>query len=99
MKKENLINQFIIDTTIIHPLEKIISEFDNKNIRDCDIDWLNKQLDKFTELAAKSLFLDFETISTSNDNTILTDFWRKKYYYYFTTLLNFFKTFNDETKD
>lgn len=96
LKNESLINSFIIDTVLIEPIEKILSDFENQNFIDCDINWLNKQLEKFTSIACKLLQRDEIFLSQDNEYKILNPYLTNKYTNYFNILLNYFKTLKNE---
>ena len=96
MKNESLINDFIIDTVLIEPIEKIIYNFENQNFRDCDIDWLNQQLEKFTSVTCKLLQRDEIFLNQINGYKTLNPFLIEKYTNYFNILLNYFKTLKHE---
>ena len=80
---------FIFEMTIISPLNDIVSKLENREFRDCDIDWLNKKLIKYTDLAlevlGKKINLDKAIDGIMNDNN------REVFLRYFNTLLKFFK--------
>lgn len=72
MKTTNnlIIDQFIIETTLVNPLEKIVNQLKNHEFRDCDIKWLDSKLEKFTELACETLGINVIMPINENDKTI-----------------------------
>ena len=84
------IDQFIIEMTLVSPIEKIISQLQSKDFRDCDIKWLDAKLDAFTDLACKTLGINFLIVREAF--TMLNDYVIGKYLNYFNTLLAYFKT-------
>ncbi len=97
MKATNntVIDQFIIETTLINPIEKIILQLKNGEFRDCDIKWLDSKLEKFIEIAAKTLGINviMPTKLDSETFIILNNYALKYYKDKFNTLLNYFKSF------
>lgn len=53
MKATNnqVIDQFIIEASLIDPISKIVNQLNNGEFRDCDIKWLDAKLEKFTKFA------------------------------------------------
>ena len=89
------INQFIIETTLINPIEKIILQLKNGEFRDCDIKWLDIKLEKFIEFAAKTLGINAVMPNSLQPETfvILNNYALEYYKNKFNTLFNYFKTF------
>lgn len=90
---QNTINDFIINTSVIEPIEKIISDLENGNFRDCDIDYLNKKLHTFTQIAAKTLGINFEYQEIVNNDNNLNPYKKDRFLTNFKKLLDYFKTF------
>jgi hypothetical protein len=86
------IDQFIIEVALIEPIEKIINLLDNRELRDCDIKWLDKKLENFIEFAAKTLGITAIMPSQRERFTVLNNYVRNQYKKKFCTLLNYFKT-------
>lgn len=87
----NTLQQFIIETSIIDPISKIIDQLKTSDFRDCDIKWLDNKLDAFTKLACDTL--GFDIILPDHDNgKTLNDYTRAQYLCRFSTLLAYFKT-------
>jgi hypothetical protein len=86
------INNFIFETVVISPITDIIVKLNQKEFRDCDIDWLNGKLKSFTDLALQTLGKQIDVGDavggTMNDHN------RNRFISYFTTILNYFKSFN-----
>ena len=85
------IQNFIIETSLVNPIEKIIVQLENKEFRDCDIKWLDNKLYKFTNFAAETLNIKFPEVFQSNIatfNSFTTEYYLKN----FNTLLNYFKS-------
>ena len=97
MKATNnlVIDKFIIENSLITPIEKIISQLKNGEFRDCDIKWLDSKLENFTVFAAKTLKIN--AIKKSNLHpetfTFLNDYALIYYKDKFNVLLNYFKSF------
>lgn len=93
MKATNndLINYFIIDTTLVKPVEKIIMQLNNREFRDSDIKWLDAKLVNFTDFACKTLGINI-IFPNDEKNKTLNNFVLTQYTNRFTTLLNYFKT-------
>lgn len=88
------IDQFIIEVSLINPIEKIISQLKNGEFRDCDLKWLNAKLDAFVDLTAKTLGINgvitqSESVKPAYMNGYAVDYYSK----YFKQLLDYFKTF------
>ena len=88
------IDQFIIEVSLIAPIEKIISQLENGEFRDCDIKWLDAKLENFIGFAAKTLGINAITPSSLHSETFvfLNNFSLVYYKEKFTTLLNYFKS-------
>jgi len=97
MKATNnsVIDQFIIETSLINPIEKIISQLKNGEFRDCDIKWLDSRLENFISFAAKTLGISGILPSElhSEKFVILNNYALVYYKDKFNTLLNYFKRF------
>ena len=89
------IDQFIIETSLINPIEKIISQLKNGEFRDCDIKWLDSKLENFISFAAKTLGISGILPSElhSEKFVILNNYALVYYKDKFNTLLNYFKSF------
>ena len=87
------IDQFIIEASLITPIEKIISKLKNGEFRDCDIKWLDAKLEHFIVFASKTLGINAITPSALHSDTfvILNEYALVYYKEKFTTLLNYFK--------
>lgn len=88
------IDQFIIEVSLIDPINKILNQLKNGEFRDCDILWLDKKLEGFVEFAAKTLNINgampqIESIKPAYMNSYAIEYYSK----YFNHLLNYFKTF------
>jgi len=96
MKATNntVIDNFILETTLINPIEKIILQLKNGEFRDCDIKWLNAKLQKFIDFAAKTLDINVIIHGKLHSDTfiILNNYALGHYENRFNTLLNYFKT-------
>lgn len=97
---EGRLEDLLFDSMVINPIKNIIETLNNGGYRNCDIVWLDNNLEKFTKLACQTLgenvitpldekihFENNEKFVTLNEQT------QQKYLGYFTTLLNYFKTF------
>ncbi len=88
------VEQFIIETTLINPVSKIIQQLKTGQFRDCDIKWLDKKLEAFVEFAAKTLHVNGvmpqrESIKPAHMNDYAVQYYLK----YFNQLLEYFKSF------
>lgn len=93
MKENNeILNQFIIDTVLVNPVNEIVTKLQERSFRDCDIKWLDGKLEKFTSFTAETLGLKLDPVSRSESFTHFNDVVTDKYIFYFTTLLNYFKS-------
>jgi hypothetical protein len=87
-------NEFIISITLISPLEDIISKLNKFEFRDCDIKWLDKKLEKFTEFAAKTFGINTVMAQTESVKPTYMNGYAYQYYLnYFTKLLTYFRSF------
>lgn len=92
--KNEQINQFIIEMTLISPIEKIIDKLNNGEFRDCDIKWLDSKLESFVEFAGKTLGVNCVMPQSENikpayaNNSYGFNYYKK----YFNQLLDYFKT-------
>jgi hypothetical protein len=89
-----VINQFIIEASLINPVSKIINQLNNGEFRDCDIKWLDNKLENFTKFACETLGISVLTPSGigSEKYTLLNDYVKNKYIKHFNTLLDYFKS-------
>ncbi len=88
-----IVDSFIIEVTLIEPIESIIVKLKSGNFRDCDIEWLDVKLFNFTSLAAKTLGINIPVQPPTDKATTLNDYVKNKYIGYFTVLLSYFKSF------
>jgi hypothetical protein len=94
--ENDVVNKFIIDVTLIDPINKIIDGLKNGEYRNIDINYLDKKLEHFTEVACKMLNIDFPDTVLENDRSgvILNDYIKNQYIERFTTLLLYFEGIN-----
>lgn len=96
MKSTNtpVIDQFIIEVSLVEPVSKIIDQLKNGEFRDCDIKWLDAKLEKFTEFACKTLGINAIMPSQveSEKATTLNNYVVTQYLTRFNTLLQYFKS-------
>jgi len=88
-----VINTFIIETTLIDPINDIITKLENKEFRDCDIKWLNDRLYKFTAFAAETLGKKFGEVDLVGNDGNLNEYKIERFLKSFRTILNYFKSF------
>lgn len=88
------INTFIIESVLIQPIEKILNMIKNKEIRDCDIKWLDGKMKQFIVFAGETLNIKAPVMSETEVFTIYNPYVQNYYTERFTTLLNYFKSFN-----
>lgn len=89
------IDAFIIQESLISPVEKIIKKLKDNEMRDCDINWLDIELEKYTKFACKTMNISIIVPSQIgiHRNGILNHFLVDEYVDRFNTLLRYFKTF------
>ena len=83
---------------MIDPIEKIISQLNAREFRDCDISWLDNKLENYIELGAKTLGFNGLILPSqvgADKFLHLNEYTLSKYVERFTALLKYFKTFND----
>jgi len=96
MKNQDIINDLYIQVAIISPVEKIIIMLESGNIRDCDIKWLDSQLEKYMIFAAKTLGLNNQIVPSqvlSEKYKVMNEFVTSHYLEKFKALLSYFKSF------
>ncbi len=81
--------QFIIETVLINPINDILLKFKNEEFRDCDIKWLNDRLHKFTSFAAETLGKKFPEIELVSNDGSLNDYKIIRFKEAFTILQNY----------
>lgn len=86
------IDNFIIEMTLIAPIEKIINQLNNGEFRDCDIKWLDKKLGNFMLFACETFGMKNMTVPAS-EYSILNPYTVGKYKEWFGGLLEYFKSF------
>lgn len=94
MTTQNATNsQFIIEVSLISPIEKIISQLNNLEFRDCDVKWLDNKLDGFVNFAAKTLGIRGLTPHNEGVKPLYMNSYAYDYYSrYFSQLLDYFKS-------
>lgn len=65
-----VIDQFIIEASIIDPISKIVIQLNNGEFRDCDIKWLDAKLERFTKFACETLGISGMMPSDENNNVV-----------------------------
>lgn len=83
------LNNFIYDELILSPLTDIVTNLENKEYSDCDVDWLNKELNKYVGFALEVLSKKIN-LGTAIGG-IMNDYNRNRFLKYFKTLLRFFE--------
>ena len=92
--KNDQINQFIINTVLVNPIEKILSKLKAKEYRDCDIKWLDAKLSNFILFAAQTLNINCVIADLDKNKFSLMNEYAYNYYTdKFTKLLAYFKSF------
>ena len=94
MLKEDVVNQFIIEISLLKPVKKIIEDLEAGNFRDCDINWLDNKLENFIEftgstLNIKGVMSQRESVKPKYINSYAVEYYLK----YFKQLLDYFKSF------
>ena len=94
MENQDTVNQFIINATLVDPIQKIIAQLNNGEFRDCDIKWLDNKMDKFVDFAAKTFGIHGimpqpESVKPAYMNEYAVNYYSN----YFTKLLEYFKSF------
>lgn len=87
-----ILQQFIIETVLINPVNDIISKLEKREFRDCDIKWLNDKLYNFTNFAAKTLGIKFGKVNLVNNDGVLNEYKINEFLKAFRTLLGYFKS-------
>ena len=86
-------DQFIIEMTLVDPINKIVKALESRNYRDCDVKWLDSKLASFIDLAAKTLHINgVMTPSESIRPSLMNEYAYEYYLKYFAGLLTYFKT-------
>ena len=85
-----IVDKFILEVYLIDPLQKIINGLNNREFRDCDINWLDKKLAGFVEFACETLSLKIVLPDTINGK-VMNDYTHSQYLTRFNTLLDYFK--------
>jgi hypothetical protein len=90
---KEVMEKFIIEMTLISPIENILLKLKSKNFRDCDIKWLDEKLEGFIKFAGQTLKLNINTPSQifSAKNTVLNEYVTNQYINRFEILLKYFK--------
>jgi hypothetical protein len=88
-QRETLKQRVMIELLLIQPIEKIIAGLEAREYGNNDIDYIEKKLGDFMDIAAKSLNV---TGRVSHESfTVLNGYARSKYIEYFSKLLMFFR--------
>jgi len=91
--QSEVINNFIIETVLISPIEKILSQLNNNEFRDCDIKWLDVKLKNFIDFAAETLYLQTPSLPEREEFKTFNAYVKNHYTEKFQILLNYFKSF------
>jgi hypothetical protein len=87
-QREDLKQRVMIELLLIHPIEKIIAGLESREYGNGDIDYIEKKLGDFMDIAAKALNV---TGRVSHESfTVMNEYARAKYIEYFSKLLMFF---------
>lgn len=93
--QDEVINQFIINVSLVNPIQEIIGKLNVGDYRDCDIKWLDVKLEGYIKFAAETFGI--KGIVPSELGASKFPYFNscsKKYYLkHFTTLLDYFKKF------
>jgi hypothetical protein len=88
-QREELKQRVMIELLLIQPIEKIIAGLEAKEYGNNDIDYIEKKLGDFIDIAAKALNV---TGRVSHESfTVMNEYARAKYIEYFSKLLMFFR--------
>lgn len=89
-----ILKQFIVEVSLIDPINKIVKNLKGGNYGDCDIKWLDAKLEGFIKFAGESLgvYALMPSQVFIEPFTILNDHNTKHYLTKFETLVNYFKT-------
>jgi len=91
MTQNEVIQKFIIETTLINPIEKIIADLKSGKMRDCDIKFMDAKLEDLTRVAIK--IIGYGSFVDKNQSPeILNEYNTNQYILYFDTLLKLFKS-------
>lgn len=90
----NILDQFILQATLIDPIQSIVDKLKNKEFRDCDLKWLDNKLNTFVNIAATTLDINTSTIKQPDSvkPKYMNNYATEYYINYFTKLLNYFKS-------
>lgn len=84
--------EFFIEMMTVYPIEKIITQLENREFRDCDIKWLNKKLNTYTGVALEIMGKEIKLGEAVSENGIMNDNVYGTFLKYFKTLHKFFKS-------
>lgn len=88
-----VIDNFIIQVSLIDPINHIICKLKEGSFRDCDIKWLDAKQGAFTKLACETLRIEINLPISENKGKIINDYIVKQYVSRFDTLLQYFNSF------
>lgn len=74
------INKFIIQVTLLDPIQKIIDGLKLRTFRDCDIGWLDNKLHTFIDLAVKTLDINLPPMIDTRQDRIMNDYTIHEHY-------------------
>jgi hypothetical protein len=87
------VDQFIIDTLVINPIQEIINKLIKEDFRDCDIKWLDERLEEFTIIAGETIYIKIHNDLKNQGFTLFNKYVYDFYLTKFNILLEYFKTF------
>jgi len=89
--KQEVVDQFILEVSLINPIEKILKQLKNGEFRDCDIKWLDNKLESFIKFAGETLGVKIEPMAKIKSLVTLNDYAKNYYKTRFEILLDYFK--------
>lgn len=97
MLNQEIVNDFIINTVLISPIDEIIEKLNMGDFRDCDIKWLDDRLEKYIRFAAETLGVKVPSLPESSHYPCFNQHNSNIYLEKFNILLNYFTYLsNDE---
>lgn len=90
----DVINNFIIDMTLISPISDIIIKLKNNEFRDVDVKWLDKKLESFTRVACETLGMPLSKQPEKDTLGIMNNYIKNQFTERFNILLNYFKSYS-----
>jgi len=96
MNKEDATMVLLLEFLYVAPIKGLIINLEDNIYKDGDMDFLNKELKTYTEVALKGLGKDFD-LSDKAVGGVMNDKNKERFLEYFKTLLGYFENLSENS--